>query len=126
MFIAPLTTPAFLPPRSKVAAQAEATESEASPAAAARRPAACSPEPARVAQLLPGFERELPDIAWFQRSLAEHGYETPRHGQWDEATRRVVAAFQMRYRPSRFDGQRDAETAALLAALLQQEAALRR
>lgn len=84
------------------------------------------PEPARVAQLLPGFERELPDIAWFQRSLAEHGYETPRHGQWDEATRRVVAAFQMRYRPSRFDGQRDAETAALLAALLQQQAALRR
>ena len=84
------------------------------------------PEASRVAQLRPEMERQLPDTAWFQRSLAEHGYETPRHGQFDEATRRVLAAFQMRYRPARFDGQPDAETAALLAALLQQQPALRR
>jgi N-acetylmuramoyl-L-alanine amidase len=84
------------------------------------------PEAALVAQLRPGFDQQLPDLAWFQRSLAEHGYETPRTGQLDDATRRVVAAFQMRYRPARHDGQPDAETAALLAALLQQQAAARR
>lgn len=84
------------------------------------------PEAARVAQLRPEFDRQLPDVAWFQRSLAEHGYETPRTGVLDDATRRVLAAFQMRYRPSRHDGQPDAETAALLAALLQQQPALRR
>ncbi len=75
------------------------------------------PDAQRVAQLRPGFEQQLPDTAWFQRLLAEHGYETPRTGQWDEATRRVMAAFQMRYRPQRFDGQPDAESAALLQAL---------
>jgi N-acetylmuramoyl-L-alanine amidase len=35
----------------------------------------------------------------------------------DEETRNVVAAFQMKYRPARFDGMPDAETAAILAAL---------
>ena len=84
------------------------------------------PEAARVAALRPEFERQLPEVAWFQKSLAEHGYETPRHGQLDEPTRRVIAAFQMRYRPARYDGQPDAESAALLAALLQQQQALRR
>jgi N-acetylmuramoyl-L-alanine amidase len=84
------------------------------------------PDAARVAALKPSFERQLPDIAWFQKSLAEHGYETPRTGVLDEPTRRVLAAFQMRYRPSRHDGQPDAQTAALLSTLLVQQQALRR
>ncbi|SDK93287.1 N-acetylmuramoyl-L-alanine amidase [Pseudomonas indica] len=59
----------------------------------------------------------LPDVAWFQQQLEQQGYRVPRHGELDEATRRVIAAFQMKYRPSRFDGEPDAETAGLLAVL---------
>lgn len=75
------------------------------------------PDPKRVAELRPGFERQLPDVAWFQRALGEHGYDIVRSGVWDEPTRRVMAAFQMRYRPSRYDGQPDAECAAMLQAM---------
>ena len=80
------------------------------------------PDPARVAQHLPDYEQRLPDVAWFQASLARLGYEVDLHGQLDEPTRRVIAAFQMKYRPSRHDGQPDAETAALLDVLLEPEA----
>ena len=59
----------------------------------------------------------LPTIAWFQEALATHGYRVPRHGVLDEQTRNVIAAFQMKYRPARFDGEPDAETAALLQVL---------
>lgn len=75
------------------------------------------PDPARVAALRPGFDARLPDVAWFQRALATHGFQVPTTGVLDEPTRRVVAAFQMKYRPERHDGQPDAETAALLQAL---------
>ncbi|MES2297190.1 MAG: N-acetylmuramoyl-L-alanine amidase [Pseudomonadota bacterium] len=75
------------------------------------------PDAARVAALRPAFERQLPDTAWFQRKLAQHGYAVPQSGQFDEATRVVVAAFQMKYRPTSFAGAPDAETAALLEAL---------
>ncbi len=83
----------------------------------AARGLALWPDPARVAAERPAFESQLPDAAWFQQGLSRVGYEVPRHGQWDEPTRRVLAAFQMRFRPARYDGQPDAETAARLAAL---------
>ena len=41
----------------------------------------------------------------------------PQHGELDQATRNVIAAFQMKYRPARHDGQPDLHTAALLLAL---------
>jgi N-acetylmuramoyl-L-alanine amidase len=75
------------------------------------------PDAQKVATHLPAFQQQLPDAAWFQQALSRVGYEVPRHGQWDEPTRRVMAAFQMRFRPSMYDGQADAETAALLQAL---------
>lgn len=75
------------------------------------------PDAARVAALRPAFELATPQVAWFQAQLAAHGFEVPRHGVLDGATRNVVAAFQMKYRPRRYDGEPDAETAALLAAL---------
>ena len=59
----------------------------------------------------------LPPPAWFQERLARIGYRVPRHGELDEQTLRVLAAFQMKYRPSRHDGIPDAETAALLQVL---------
>lgn len=60
------------------------------------------------------YETALPDAAWFQRKLAEIGYVVPQNGQLDQATCNVLIAFQTRYRPSKIDGEPDAETAALL------------
>lgn len=75
------------------------------------------PEASRVAAYQPRYEASLPDIAWFQRTLAAIGYAVPEHGLLDVSTRRVIAAFQMKHRPARFDGEPDAETAALLQVL---------
>ncbi|MDR6164788.1 N-acetylmuramoyl-L-alanine amidase [Pseudomonas fluorescens] len=61
----------------------------------------------------------LPEIGWFQAQLARLGYDTPQTGELDVATRHVLAAFQMHYRPARFDGMPDAQTAALLLVLNQ-------
>ena len=60
------------------------------------------------------FETALPEIAWFQKKLAQMGYATPQSASLDTETRNVLAVFQMRYRPRIYDGQPDAETAALL------------
>ena len=65
------------------------------------------------------FAAQLPSISWFQRELARLGYATPQTGKLDVATRHVLAAFQMHYRPSRFDGTPDAESAAILQVLNQ-------
>lgn len=59
----------------------------------------------------------LPDINWVQNNLSRLGYTVPRSGQLDRATRNVIAAFQMHYRPDRHDGEPDAETLAILKAL---------
>ena len=75
------------------------------------------PEPSRVAAQRLRFEASLPEPAWFQRTLATVGYQVPDHGELDGPTRRVLAAFQMKYRPARYDGTPDAETAALLQVL---------
>jgi N-acetylmuramoyl-L-alanine amidase len=72
------------------------------------------PDEAIAAQRLVQYQAGLPDIAWFQRKLAEIGYLVPQHGQLDEPTRNVLIAYQTRYRPSNIDGVPDAETAALL------------
>jgi N-acetylmuramoyl-L-alanine amidase len=61
------------------------------------------------------------DVAATQALLAAIGYEVPREGVLDEATRLVLAAFQRHYRPSCCDGVPDAETrrrVAILAAAL--------
>jgi N-acetylmuramoyl-L-alanine amidase len=75
------------------------------------------PDAARVAAQRALFEAALPDVAWFQDALATHGFQVPRTGVLDEATRRVLSAFQMRYRPANHNGLPDAETAALVHAL---------
>jgi len=72
------------------------------------------PDEAQVAAQRQVYEQRLPDIKWFQQQLAQHGYMTPQTGVLDKATRNVLIAFQMRYRPSKFDGVPDAESAALL------------
>ena len=60
------------------------------------------------------YETALPDVLWYQKALAKHGYEIQPTGQMDLQTRRVLMNFQMRYRPENYDGQPDAESAAIL------------
>ncbi|TRZ69569.1 MAG: N-acetylmuramoyl-L-alanine amidase [Rhodocyclaceae bacterium] len=72
------------------------------------------PDAGRVALRQIEFERQLPEIAWFQKKLAEHGYAVPQNAVLDQETRNVLAVFQMKYRPARYDGTPDPETAAIL------------
>jgi N-acetylmuramoyl-L-alanine amidase len=76
------------------------------------------PKAETVAARLPGYERELPDVLWFQNMLARHGFAVPLNGELDQATVNVLRVFQMKYRPARFDGMPDAESAAILDALV--------
>lgn len=55
-----------------------------------------------------------------QEALRRFGYEVPASGVLDEPTRLVLTAFQRHFRPARLDGEPDAETAGLLADLLDQ------
>jgi len=76
------------------------------------------PDAAEVARRQRAFEQQLPDVEWFQRALARHGFAVPLNGELDEQTVRVITVFQMKYRPTRFDGMPDAETAAILDVLV--------
>ena len=75
------------------------------------------PDPVRVAAKRTLYENAVPDTEWFQRKLAEHGFGIVQSGAYDEMTVAVLAAFQMKYRPARYDGVPDAETAAILDVL---------
>ena len=57
------------------------------------------------------------DIALVQRHLRAFGYGLDETGAHDEQTRLVLEAFQRRFRPARIDGEADAETRSLLAAI---------
>ncbi|MGB9990520.1 N-acetylmuramoyl-L-alanine amidase [Massilia sp. SM-13] len=63
------------------------------------------------------FENNVPDAAWFQKKLAQHGYAVPQTGVMDKATYNVLVAFQTKYRQSNYDGVPDAESAAILEVL---------
>jgi N-acetylmuramoyl-L-alanine amidase len=63
------------------------------------------------------FSASLPSVLWFQEQLARQGYAVPVHGELDQATRNVIAALQMKYRQARYDGEPDAQTAAILLVL---------
>lgn len=75
------------------------------------------PDANRVAAVRPAFDALLPDVAWFQRKLATHGFGIAQTGVLDIQTRTILSAFQMKYRPSDIAGNPDAETAALLEVL---------
>lgn len=53
-----------------------------------------------------------------QQDLEKYGYEIQKTGSWDEQTKKVITAFQYHFRPVRYDGVMDAETWAILKALL--------
>ncbi|MBD1552959.1 N-acetylmuramoyl-L-alanine amidase [Pseudomonas typographi] len=75
------------------------------------------PDETAVAQQKARFDINPPSITWYQEQLARAGYATPQTGVLDVSTQRVLAAFQMHFRPQRFDGVPDAQTAALLQVL---------
>jgi N-acetylmuramoyl-L-alanine amidase len=77
------------------------------------------PNEQAVARQQTRFETQLPSISWYQTQLARFGYDTPQTGELDVATRHVLAAFQMHFRPARYDGTPDAQTAAMLQVLNQ-------
>lgn len=62
-------------------------------------------------------------VLQLQERLRALGYGVPAHGTYDEATRRVVLAFQRHWRQTRCDGRADASTLVTLSRL---EAALGR
>lgn len=73
---------------------------------------------AKAARLtLQYHSKGLPPMAAIQEKLRHAGYAAPDTGTLDTATRRVLRAFQMHYRPARHDGEPDAETVAILDAL---------
>lgn len=80
------------------------------------------PDASQVAARLPLFEAQLPEVAWFQKKLAQHGYAVPQTGELDNATRTVIGVFQSKFRQARFDGEPDAETAAILDVLTSPQA----
>ncbi|WP_263146347.1 N-acetylmuramoyl-L-alanine amidase [Pseudomonas sp. RIT-PI-AD] len=75
------------------------------------------PDAGEVARKQVLLAAELPNVLWFQHQLAIQGYAVEQNGTLDQATRNVLAAFQMKYRPARYDGEPDAQTAALLLVL---------
>lgn len=58
-------------------------------------------------------------VARLQRVLAGYGYGIAETGQYDEATRDVVMAFQRHFRQARVDGIADASTLLTLRALIE-------
>lgn len=59
----------------------------------------------------------FPSVTAQQQLLLDAGYEVELTGQADTATRNVITAFQMHYRPTRYDGTMDAETLSILLSL---------
>jgi len=76
------------------------------------------PDEKRVSELLatPG---PMPSIAELQTMLIRYGYGLTATGYLDAETHHVLTAFQLHFRPARYDGIPDQETVARLQALLE-------
>jgi len=72
-----------------------------------------------VADYLLQFATQPPEVARLQRALNAWGYRIEATGEIDTQTRFVLRAFQMHFRPSNWSALPDAETAAILFALLE-------
>ena len=77
------------------------------------------PDPARVAFYLNGKPRdELVEQKVLLDLLARYGYEVT-DNMTNAQQKRVIVAFQMHFRPARWDGVADRETLAIVEALLE-------
>lgn len=74
----------------------------------------------RVAALMQQYRQtRLPSALEVQKQLHQIGYAIELTGEMDKQSKNVLRAFQMHYRPSRYDGVLDVETAAILRDLSQ-------
>ncbi|MEI2265165.1 N-acetylmuramoyl-L-alanine amidase [Erwinia sp. CGal63] len=77
------------------------------------------PDAERVRYYLAGRAPQQPtDGAYLLKLLAHYGYEVS-SAMTDKQQQKVIAAFQMHYRPANYSGVADAETEAIAAALLE-------
>lgn len=65
------------------------------------------------------FKTRPVDILLLQKGLATYGYDVDETGELDKRTQYAIRAFQMHFRPSDWSGRPDAETAAIVFALLE-------
>ncbi|NIC06658.1 peptidoglycan recognition protein family protein [Billgrantia bachuensis] len=77
------------------------------------------PEAEVVSRWQARFEAEEPPLVTLQEALSTWGYPLEATAELDHQTRAVLRAFQMRFRPADYRGRPDAETAAILWALLE-------
>lgn len=75
------------------------------------------PDEQQVAQRQTQLMGQVPSASWFQQQLSLLGYAVPQTGEWDIASRHTLAAFQMHFRPQKFDGEADVQSAAMLQVL---------
>lgn len=74
----------------------------------------------RVASLAKQYRQDgLPSAQVVQKQLQMIGYPIEITGSWDRQSKNVLRAMQMHYRPSRYDGVLDAQTAAIIRDLSQ-------
>jgi N-acetylmuramoyl-L-alanine amidase len=60
------------------------------------------------------------DVRVMQALLKKYGYDNiPQNGIWDDETRKNLSAFQMHFRPLDIEGNPDAETEAIVRALIE-------
>ena len=76
------------------------------------------PDAARVAHYEHLLAGQVPPLTWFETTLQRFGYSTSGQAEQLDSLQNVIAAFQMRFRPALYDGEPDAQTAAILAALV--------
>ncbi|MYA31136.1 MAG: N-acetylmuramoyl-L-alanine amidase [Gammaproteobacteria bacterium] len=72
-----------------------------------------------VARYRESFEARPPALALLQRALRAYGYDVDETGEHDQPTQVALTAFQMHFRPTDWSGRPDAETAAIVFALLE-------
>jgi N-acetylmuramoyl-L-alanine amidase len=65
------------------------------------------------------FQTEVPPVLTLQTALHEYGYRIELSGENDQQSQNVVRAFQMHFRPWLVNNEFDAETVAILYALLE-------
>lgn len=76
------------------------------------------PDAAQVAHYEHLLAGQTPPLTWFETTLQRFGYSVENRAGQTDSLQNVIAAFQMRFRPARHDGLADAQTAAILAALV--------
>ena len=76
------------------------------------------PDAAQVAHYQYLLAVQTPSLSWFETTLQDFGYSVAGRAEQTATLQNVIAAFQMRFRPARHDGKADAQTAAILAALV--------